>query len=387
MKTILYIQYFDPAAFPPLERSAQQFLDRGWRVHFLGIAPDRSYPKFATLRHPNLSIALRRHRPGSMGDIAAYHLDALRTIATLRPDVVYVSQEKVALIGLIASVLPKTTAVLHEHDMPFLPGDRKTAVRLLRKLFARLADLCVIPQKQRAEDFQQETGARRVAVAYNTPSLREIGKAPTPRDGDELILWHHGSLGPSRLPPTLVDALALLPKQVSLRFAGYETVGTRGYVDSLLRKAVDLGVADRVTYLGPIEGRQDLYAAAAGCDVGVALFTEHGQWQPMAGASNKPFDFMSAGLSLLTSDSPEWTEFFKDEGVALSCDPGSPEDIARAVKWYFDHPAERAAMGARGHALIRSRWNYEASFAPVMDFLDPPPGAIRLPEHLTETRA
>src|SRR5206468_10400674 len=33
---ILYVQYTNPGAYPPLEHSARILADRGWKVHFLG---------------------------------------------------------------------------------------------------------------------------------------------------------------------------------------------------------------------------------------------------------------------------------------------------------------------------------------------------------------
>lgn len=368
MKTILYIQYFDPAAFPPLERSAQQFLDRGWRVHFLGIAPDGAYPKFADLKHPNLSVTFRSHTAGSLKDIVLFHLLALRLILRLKPRVVYVSQERVALIGLLATFLPSIRTVLHEHDDPFVSS--KSTIGWLRKAFARRATICVIPQEERARQFQQDTGARNVAVIFNTPLLREIGGIPRRRARREMILWHHGSLGPSRLPFALTEALAACPDNVSLRFAGYETASTRGFIAEFMARAERDGVSHRVHFAGALD-RASLYKAAAVCDVGVALFARDFP-QPMAGASNKPFDFMSCGLPLLTTDSPEWRDFYANLDVSLFSDPDSAGDIAAKLRWFSDNPEARYEMARKSYDLIKTDWNYERSFAPVFSAVDQP---------------
>ena len=57
----------------------------------------------------------------------------------------------------------------------------------------------------------------------------------------------------------------------------------------------------------------------------------------MAGASNKPFDFMAAGMALLVSDLPEWDAMFVQPGFARSCDPADPLSIARQLQWFLDH--------------------------------------------------
>ena len=51
----------------------------------------------------------------------------------------------------------------------------------------------------------------------------------------------------------------------------------------------------------------------------------------MAGASNKPFDYMAAGLALLVSDQPDWRAMFVEPGYARACDPTDPSSIATSL--------------------------------------------------------
>ena len=98
----------------------------------------------------------------------------------------------------------------------------------------------------------------------------------------------------------------------------------------------------------------------------------------MTGASNKPFDYMAAGLALLVSDRPDWRDMFVGPGYARACDPTDPASIAAALTWFLDHPAERRAMGARGRAKIAAEWNYDTAFAPVMSALCMDEGGLRV---------
>src|SRR5262249_11543751 len=158
--------------------------------------------------------------------------------------------------------------------------------------------------------------------------------------------------GSGQLPITVIDALARLPDDVRLEFAGYETVSTRGYVDALLARAETLQIAHRIRYIGAVPLRAELLRAAAAADVGLCLFATKFR-DPMVGASNKPFDYLACGLPLITNDTVEWNDFFASEGVALGCDPEDSEAIARAVLRLHHAPAERCAMAARGRELIR----------------------------------
>ena len=45
----------------------------------------------------------------------------------------------------------------------------------------------------------------------------------------------------------------------------------------------------------------------------------------MTGASNKAFDYMAAGLTLLVSDLPDWHAMFVAPGFGRACDPADPD--------------------------------------------------------------
>ena len=86
----------------------------------------------------------------------------------------------------------------------------------------------------------------------------------------------------------------------------------------------------------------------------------------MTGASNKPFDYMAAGLALLVSDRPDWRDMFVAPGYARACDSADPASIAAALAWFLDHSAERRAMGVLGRVKIETEWNYDRAFSPVL---------------------
>ncbi|MBJ7544683.1 glycosyltransferase [Rhodomicrobium udaipurense] len=369
-KTILFVQYTDPALYPPLERAAWMLAAAGWRVRFIGIAAENSALTLAA--RPGISCRLLRHRSDPVSRLLSYARFAAACIGKarrLRPDVVYCSDFRSFPIGLALAWTTRVKTVLHEHDSPIVGGGLAASALLkARSAFARRATLCVIPQDERAARFRSATGAARVVVANNCPSLAELVE-PAPKRDEALALWYHGSISPDQFPETLIDAMRLLPPDVRLDFAGYETVGNRGYVDRFLGLAEAAGLAARVRYLGAFPERAKLLERASEAHIGLALFARAFR-EPIAGASNKPFDYLACGLPLLTNDTAEWDAFFGKAGVSVGCDPSRPEDIARAVTWYRNNPDERRAMTERGRQKIRDVWNYETQFAQVIEALN-----------------
>jgi glycosyltransferase involved in cell wall biosynthesis len=296
-----------------------------------------------------------------------------------RPSWIYASDPLACPIALLLSFMPGVRVVYHEHDSPMPDAERdprttrfmRTALGARRRLVRRAA-LCVLPAESRALRFQDTFQRARVLTVWNCPRRTEASRPHPPRQSDRLRVWYHGSIVPARVPLATVRALARLPDSVTLTIAGYETLGHQGWVEQLGRAASREGVAHRVMFLGPIPQRADLLQACGGHDVGLALLPLDAvdiNEREMAGASNKPFDYMARSLALLVSDLPAWRAMYVDQGYARACDPGDPESIAAALRWFLEHPEETSAMGERGRRRIVDVWNYDRSFQPVLERL------------------
>lgn len=135
----------------------------------------------------------------------------------------------------------------------------------------------------------------------------------------------------------------------------------------LLQRAADAGLPKTVVNLGPFS-RHELMAIACSDHIGLALIPPGSHdlnMRHMTGASNKAFDYLAAGLGLLVSDLPDWRGMFVAPGLARACDPRDVGSLAAQIRWFLEHPAERAAMRAAGSARILADWNYETAFAPL----------------------
>jgi glycosyltransferase involved in cell wall biosynthesis len=372
-RRVLFIQAADPAAYPPLIHASILMAEAGWDVILLS-APIAGIQLEMPL-HPRISVRAIPARPSHvMGKAAyaSYTAAAARLAMRLRPRVVYASDPLGAGPGLLAARLARARLVYHEHDSP---ASRSLPPSLARgrAAAARRAELVIFPNAARAHIAQEEIGfsADRLRVLWNMPHRAELPPLDTRPDAP-LVIYYHGSITPDRLPLAVVEAVRRLRRRACLRIVGYEAPGAAGYIQRLL----DLGGGSESTgivdYAGQVPGRADLVATAARAHVGLALMPCHGSdlnIRHMTGASNKPFDYMAAGLALLVSDRPDWKDMFVGPGYARACDPTDPASIAAALSWFLDHPAERRVMGASGRAKIEAEWNYDVAFEPVMSAL------------------
>ena len=381
---ILYVQYTNPACYPPLEHSSRILAGLGWQVMFLGIAVHGA----ETLEFPwHANIRVRRLiscRPGWHQKLhyAAFCVWACGWALFWRPKWVYASDPLACPVALLMSWIPGVRILYHEHDSPGLASEASGLFqRLVWRARSRLAartESCILPNQQRIERFRTEVpGAQKILCVANCPRLEEIQPRRRTETDRPLVLYYHGNVSRSYVPPTLIEALKAAPPEVRLRVIGYETAGEEGYVEYLCGLAKALGVEDRVELL-PALPRYGLLKHCSRGDVGLGVmplknpgFNE----VYMVGASNKVFDYLACGLAVLVSDVPGWKSTYVDAGYGLSCIPEQTSSIADALWWFCEHRADTIAMGERGRTRIVSEWNYETQFATVLQLLQEAAGA------------
>ena len=372
---IVYVQYTNPAAYPPLEHSSRILAQAGWEVLFLGTGAAGA----GSLRFGGCDgVVVRRLRFCSSGWFQKLHyawfcLWVLVRTLIWRPRWIYASDLLSCPVGLLLSYIPGIAVLYHEHDSP------STVPRGLfghffmsaRRKLVRRTTLCVLPNEARVRQFIRETNVvQEVGCVWNCPTKDEVSSIRAPYQIGDLWIFYHGSIVPSRFPSTVLHALCSLPDCVKIRIIGYETVGHRGYCRQLKDLANELQLSERVELLHPVPTRKQLLDLCRTSDVGIALLSAHSEdlnERNMVGASNKAFDYLACGLAVLVPDFPDWRETYVESGYALACDPADPESIASALDWFLTHPEEMRAMGERGRQRILAEWSYENQFAPVLE--------------------
>ena len=331
--------------------------------------------RLALPSHPRVKIHAVRTRPShvmSKVDYALYAAAAARLALRLRPDVVYASDPLGAGPGLLAARLAGATLVYHEHDSPS-PGMLHPVLARSRAAAARAARLIVFPNEERAHFAQRELrfSDNRLHIVWNVPRRAELVSSAATAE-PPLIVYYHGSITPERLPETVAFAVRRMAGRVRLRIAGYEAPSARGYVRHLVGSDAarqrmpwsNISAWCRSAQICWQRPRAPMSACRSCLSTQTTSTCDH-----MTGASNKPFDYMAAGLALLVSDLPDWTRMFVEPGFGLACDPADADSLSAALGWFIDHPEERRAMAARARNKIEAEWNYDTQFRAVLESL------------------
>lgn len=371
-RKILYIQYTNPAAYPPLEHSSRILANDGWQVLFLGTeslgASELRFPS-----HENIQVRQLSFSPAGWGQKLHYLLFACWTLFWVlywQPRWVYASDHLSAPVALILSLLFNLNVLYHEHDSPaaIQTSFFQRLCLTARCQLAQRAQLCILPNQTRLARFRQETATKTEMVCvWNCPRNEEVSPPHKLQTDTVLSLYYHGNLSPQLLPIEIIRCMASSYYKIRLTVIGYETTGSQGYGACLEEEARNLGISERLTILEP-KSRQELWQYLRKCDVGIALFPRSQgniNLQNLVGASNKVFDYLAGGLAVLVNDSPDWCQMIVANGYGLACDPADITGIAAKLRWFCEHPVEMRAMGEKGRQRIELEWNYETQFAPV----------------------
>lgn len=372
---IVYIQYTNPACYPPLQHSSRMFANAGMKVLFLGTGSGGSSNSFEFPAHENVTI--RRWNFQKPGILQKIHYICFCfwvgfTAWLTGAKWIYASDMFSCPAALLGQTIFGLKIIYHEHDSPSYSSDKIGwfgRVQLyFRALLAKSADIVIFPNEDRAKIFRKQTNRlEKVYIVWNVPSIEEIDRfsveVPKKRK-----LFYHGSLNEVLLPLSILDALVLLDSSILLEFAGYSAGLNFDYGKWYVEEANKRGLKGRVRYLGCFS-RKDLLCHCSDAMVGLAVFPENSDninIRYLAGASNKVFDYLACDLVNITSNGYDWKNLLIDRGFAVGCNVNSIWSISSAISEAFDLAVKGNPKKNNIRDVMKNDWNYEAQFSSVL---------------------
>ena len=189
----------------------------------------------------------------------------------------------------------------------------------------------------------------RIAVVFNSVDLdrfhprsrtffRERKRAELGIGENVILLLFAGNNFRLKGLQTLIEAMAVLKRDFPHREYHLLTAG-RGRAAPFGRLAKRLGVAESVTFLGPVEGMEAYYGAA---DIYV-----HPTFYDSC--SLTVLEALATGLPVVTSRFNGASDaILSEDGGRVIADPADPFELARAIAFYADEERrERARTSAR----------------------------------------
>lgn len=73
----------------------------------------------------------------------------------------------------------------------------------------------------------------------------------------------------------------------------------------------------------------------------------------------KMFEYMAAGIPVISSDIKLWKEIIDDAKCGICVNPLDPKEIADAIKYIMTHPEEAQQMGENGKKVVFEKYNWK----------------------------
>jgi len=225
---------------------------------------------------------------------------------------------------------------------------------------ARRAFVVLIAERYYARSFPGAVEMLNYAKLEEYDGLAGITRDPAA--GDRIRLLYAGSVTESRgarhhlrLLDHLPEAELLLIGQCSVPDLAAE-LEAQAAADPRLRFVYDAHwlAKERI-----------LEAYAEPWTAGLALFPDSPHYREKE--LTKFYEYMAAGLPIVSSDFAVWRALVEGFEVGLCVDPEDPEAAAAAIRWLVDNPEAARAMGERGRRLVRERFNWDSQMRILND--------------------
>jgi glycosyltransferase involved in cell wall biosynthesis len=193
------------------------------------------------------------------------------------------------------------------------------------------------------------------AVVRNVPEAKPLPEKPA--KPERLMMLYQGALNQGRGIEVLLQAM--------VRLDGLELwlAGEGDLSDNLRRMAVQLGVGDRVHFLGWVKPTE-LSALTEKAWLGLNLLENRGLSYYYS-LANKYFDCVQACVPVLTMDFPEYRALQQQHPVAVLLPELNANAVVQAVQQLQAHPEAYSALVAACHSARRA-WIWELEEAVLL---------------------
>ena len=284
-------------------------------------------------------------------------------------DLIYANTQKALVVGALASFLSRRPLVYHLHDIlstdHFSPTNLKVAVTLANR-FASL----VIANSKASQDAFLAAGGRSdiIDVVYNgfEPEVYQsdrtnVSQLKTKLELDgQFIVGHFSRLSPWKGQHILIEALTYCPKNVTAIFVGDALFGEQEYVEQLHKQVAELGLENRVKFLG---FRSDVPQLMAICDL-----VAHTSIAP------EPFgrvivEAMLSGTPIVAAQSGGAIELIEPGINGFLVPPGQPHKLAEVINICHDQPESTIAIAQSAYEMASRRFHQTNIDRQIADLL------------------
>lgn len=272
-------------------------------------------------------------------------------------DVIYANTQKALVVGALASLLCRRPLVYHLHDILSLDHFSKSNLKIAVTLANARASLIIANSIASKAAFVAAGGRKEITeIVYNgfEPELYRSKENNHQQLKQQLgfegkfIVGHFSRLSPWKGQHILLEALTQCPENVTAMFVGDALFGEQDYAQKLHAKVAELGLTERVRFLG---FRSDIVELMNICDLVAHTST-----------SPEPFgrvivEAMLCGRPVVAAEAGGVVELVEHGVTGWLVPPGDVTVLAEVMSSCRNQPESTAAIAQKAQIQASERFN------------------------------
>lgn len=294
-----------------------------------------------------------------IGRMIRQPLNVLRMAREERGDLYHFHDPELMFVGAILRLMGKPVIFdVHESvskqilSKSWIPGPIRglcsKAYRIVERTLANVFSAIVIAEPS----IQQFFPPAKTTVIHNYPRLEEVAVPDVlPLSLRENIVFYVGGVTAPRGAVEMVEAVNIVAKTMDVHFILGGPISSPSFSDKLH------SIAGSETKMVGHMSRPQVVEALGVAKVGLVVL--HPIPNYVESFPVKLFEYMAAGIPVITSDFPYWRQFVTDIGAGLMVPPGDPKVLAGAIEQVLADPVRATEMGESGSRAVREHWNWD----------------------------
>jgi glycosyltransferase involved in cell wall biosynthesis len=254
-------------------------------------------------------------------------------------DLIYANTQKALVVGALASILSRRPLVYHLHDILSTEHFSRTNQRIAVTLANRCASLVIANSQASQTAFIAAGGQQKLTqVVYNgfnsscyqvARSQRDATRQTLGLSTEDFVVGHFSRLAPWKGQHILIEALSHCSSSVRVILVGDALFGEQDYVQQLRKQVTEMGLEQRVQFLG---FRSDVADLMAACDL-----VAHTSTAP------EPFgrvivEAMLSGTPVVAAAAGGAIELVEHEVTGWLVTPGDSLKLAMIIQQCYEQP-------------------------------------------------
>lgn len=201
----------------------------------------------------------------------------------------------------------------------------------------------------------------KVVVVRNYPLIDKMKPIYKKRESQReyLALIYTGTIEKERGIIETIEAVDSLKGKARLILLGW-------FADHEFESEIKDRVNDNIQLIGRVPFDKVPYFMEKS-DVGIICLLPSPNNINAASRNNKLFEYMSAGLPVISSNFPLWIDIVEGNNCGLTVDPMNSKEIAKAIEYLQERPELMEEMGRNGRNAVLEKYNWEQESIKLLD--------------------